>query len=118
LAWCFICALSRSGDWPAAAIDLAQDILGRHAAVLDLDVLEHPVGKAELARQHIHRVIVVLGFEDRRHDLLAPLQGAVGRRARAVHLEARASGQQINAVLALRDYGPRGRIGIADHEEF
>ena len=103
---------------PAAAIDLAQDVLRRHVAAFDLDVLEHAVGEAELVREHIHRVVVVLQFEDGRHDLLAPLQRTVGRRARAFHLEACAGRQQINAVLALRDHGPCRRIGIADHEEF
>ncbi len=48
---------------PPAPIDLAQDVLGRHVAVLDLDVLEHLLGEAELPGEHIHRVVVVLRFE-------------------------------------------------------
>ena len=100
---------------PAAAIDLAQNILRRHLAALDLDVLEHPVGKAELAGEHVHRVVVVLGFEDRIHDFLAPLQRAVRRSARPIHLEAGAGGQKVNAILALREHRPCGRIRIADH---
>jgi len=66
---------------PAAAIDLAQDVFGGHRAVVDFDVLEHPVGEAELAGEHVHHVVVVLRFEGRRHDLLAPLQRPVGCRA-------------------------------------
>ena len=68
---------------PAAAVDLAQDVLGHRHVVLDLDVLEHPVGEAELLGQQIHDLVVVLGLEDRLDDLLAPLQRAVRRRARA-----------------------------------
>ena len=94
---------------PAAAIDLAQDVLGRHRAVLDLDVLEHLVGKAELAGEHVHDVVVVLRLEDRLDDLLAPLQRAVGGGARAVHLEAGAGRQQVGAVLAPREHRPGGR---------
>ena len=63
---------------PAAAIDLAQDVLGRDRSVLDLDVLEHLVGEAELAGKQVHHVVVVLALEDRLDDLLAPLQRAVG----------------------------------------
>ncbi len=63
---------------PAAAIDLAQDVLGRHRSILDLDVLEHAIGKAELAGEQVHDVVVVLALEHRRDDLLAPLQRAVG----------------------------------------
>ena len=68
---------------PAAAVDLAQDVLGHGQIVLDLDVLEHLVGEAELLGQEIHDLVVVLRFEDRLDDLLAPLDRAVGRRARA-----------------------------------
>src|SRR6185312_8744456 len=45
---------------PSAAIDLAQDVLGRDGAVLDLDALEHPIREAELAREQVHGVVVVL----------------------------------------------------------
>src|SRR6266404_78756 len=62
---------------PAAAIDFPQDVFGRHRAVLDLDVLEHPVGEAELAGKQVHYVVVVLALEDWLDDLLAPLQRAV-----------------------------------------
>jgi hypothetical protein len=33
----------------ADVVATAQDVLGRHRSVLDLDVLEHPIGEAELA---------------------------------------------------------------------
>ena len=91
--WFFMCALSRSGDLaaiagrPAAAVDLAQEVLGRRHVVLDLDVLEHLVGEAELLGEQIHDLVIVLRFEDRLDDLLAPLQRAVRGGARAVHLE-------------------------------
>src|ERR1700726_2941868 len=88
---------------PPAAIDLAQDVFGRHLVVLDLDVLEHPIGKAELAGEQVYRVVVVFGFENRIYDLLAPLQRAVRSGARTIHLEARAGWQEVRAVLALRD---------------
>ena len=39
---------------PAAAVDLAQDIFGIRHIVLDLDVLEHLVGEAELLGEEIH----------------------------------------------------------------
>ena len=75
------------------------------------------VGEAEFAREHVHDVVVVLRFEDRLDDLLAPLQRAVGGRARAVHLEAGAGRQQVGAVLALGQHRPGRRIGIADHQQ-
>ena len=62
---------------PAATIDLAQDVFGRHRSILDLDVLEHLIGEAELSGKQVHYVIVVLALEDRFDDLLAPLQRAV-----------------------------------------
>ena len=63
---------------PAAAIDLAQQSSGSGTIVLDLDVLEHLVGEAELLGQQIHDLDIVLRLEDRLDDLLAPLQRAVG----------------------------------------
>jgi hypothetical protein len=63
---------------PAAAVYLAQDIFGRHCAVFDFDILEHLLGEAELPGQHVHYVVVVLALEDRLHDLLAPLESAIG----------------------------------------
>ena len=53
------------------------------SVVLDLDVLEHLVGEAELLGQEIHDLVVVLRLEDRLDDLLAPLERAVRRGARA-----------------------------------
>ena len=102
---------------PAAAVDLAQNVLCGHRAVLDLDILEHAVGETELLREHVHHVVVVLRLEDRRNDLLAPLDRPVRRRTRAVHLEAGAGRQQVGAVLAVREHRPGGRIGIAHDEE-
>ena len=66
---------------PAAAIDLAQQILRRGHVVLDLDVLEHLVGEAQLLCEQVHDFVVVLRLEDRLHDLLTPLDGAVRRGA-------------------------------------
>jgi hypothetical protein len=66
---------------PAAAIDLAQNVLCRDRAIVDLDVFEELVGKAQLAGEHIHGVVIVLRFEHRFHDLFAPLKRAVGSRA-------------------------------------
>ena len=86
---------------PAAAVDLAQDVLGHRQVVLDLDVLEHLVGEAELLGEEIHHLVVVLRLEDRLDDLLAPLDRAVGRRARAVGLVAGRDRQQVGVVLAL-----------------
>ena len=104
---------------PAAAVDLAEDVLGDRHVVLDLDVLEHLVGEAELLGEEIHHLVVVLGLEDRLDDLLAPLDRAVGRRARAGGLVAGRDRQQIRAVLALRrQRRPGGRMRIADHEQF
>ena len=40
---------------PAAAVDLAQDVLGHRLSSVDLDVLEHPLGEAELLREQVHR---------------------------------------------------------------
>src|SRR5713226_3867931 len=73
---------------PPAAINLAQNVLSRYRAVLHLDVLEHLVGEAELLREHVHHIVVILRFENRLCDLLAPLQGTVGCGTGAVHLKA------------------------------
>src|SRR6266436_9780698 len=81
---------------PAAAIDLAQDVLGRYRAVVDLDVL---------------------ALEHRFYDLLAPLQRAIGGGARSVHLETGAGGQDVGAVLALGEDRPRGWIRIAHDQQ-
>src|ERR1700730_7716866 len=43
--------LSAIARRPAAAVDLAQDILRRYSIVFDLDVLEHAVGEAKLASE-------------------------------------------------------------------
>jgi hypothetical protein len=45
---------------PAAAVDLAQDVIGQRLAVLDLDVLEHLVGEAEFLGQQIEDFTVAL----------------------------------------------------------
>src|SRR6516225_9129761 len=72
---------------PSAAIDFAQDVLGDGPVALDLDVLEHRLGKAEPLREQINSLVIVLRLEDRLDDLLAPLQRAVGGSARAGSLE-------------------------------
>ena len=102
---------------PAAAIDLAQDVLGRHRTALDLDVLEHLIAVAELACDQVQDVVVVLALEDRFDDLLAPLQRAVGGGARSVHLETGAGRQDVGAVLALGEHRPRGRIRVAHDQK-
>src|SRR5664280_1324264 len=63
---------------PAAAVDLAKDVFRHRQIVLDLDVLEHQLGEAEFLGEEIHHLIVVLRFEDRLDDLLAPLERAIG----------------------------------------
>src|SRR5258708_33930640 len=93
---------------PAAAIDLAQDVLGRYRAVVDLDVLEQLLREAELTSKQVHGVVVVLALEHRFYDLLAPLQRAIGGAARSVHLETGAGGQEVGAVLATAAGPPPG----------
>ena len=101
-----------------AAVDLAENVLGNRQIVLDLDVLEHRVGKTELLGQEVHDLEVVLRFEDRLDDLLAPLDRPVGRGARAVGFVAGGDRQQISAVLALRrQRRPGCRMRIANHEQ-
>ena len=102
----------------SAAVDFAQQVFRRRPLVLDLDVLEHPVGETELLRQPVDDLVIVLRFEDRLDDLLAPLQRAVGRGARARGFELGAGRQQIGAVLAVGDRRERGRMRIGDHEQF
>ncbi len=86
-------------------------------AVVDLDVLEHLLREAELAGQHEHDIVVVLRFEDRLDDLLAPLDRAVGRGARARALELGADRQQVGAVLALGERGQGGRVRVGDDQQ-
>ena len=106
---------------PAAAVHLAQHILGFGQIVLDLDVLEHLVGEAELLRHQIDDLEVVLRFEDRLDDLLAPLQRAVRGDARALALELRGNRENVDAVLAPglhRERGPGGRMRVGDDQQF
>ena len=85
---------------------------------VDLDVLEHQVGEAELLGEEIHHLVVVLELEDRLDDLFAPLDRAVGRRARTVGLVACGDRQQIGAVLAFRrQRRPGGRMRVGDHQQ-
>ena len=105
---------------PAAAVHFAQDVLGDRHIVLDLDVLEHLVGEAELLGEQVHDLEIVLQFEDRLDDLLAPLHRAVGRDARAAAFELRGDRQQVHVVLAAgldRERGPGGRMRIGDHQQ-
>ena len=103
----------------AAAIDLAQNVLGRRQVVRHLDVLEHQVGEAKLLGEEIHHLVVVLRLEDRLDDLLAPLERAIGRRARAVGLVAGRNRQEVGAVLALRRQHRPGRgMRVGDHQQF
>src|SRR5882757_9597791 len=97
---------------PSTAVDLTQDVFGVRLVVLDLDVLEHAVGKAELLGEEIHRFVVVLRLEDRLDNLLAPLKRAVRCRARAAAFELRADRQEISVVLALAEHRPRGWMRI------
>ena len=62
---------------PAAAIHFAENVLGDRQVVLDLDVLEHLVGKAALLGDAVHDLEIVLGFENRLDDLFAPLHRAI-----------------------------------------
>ncbi len=101
----------------AAAVDLAQQILRRRPLVFHLDVLEHLVGEAELLRQAIDDLVVVLRFEDRLDDLLAPLQRTVRGGARTRRFELRAGRQQVGAVLAVRDRGEGGRMRVGDDQQ-
>src|SRR5258707_11926538 len=87
---------------PSAAIDLAQDVLGRYRAVVDLDVLEQLLREPELASKQAHGVVVVLALEHRFYDLLAPLQRAIRGGARSVHLETRAGRQDVGTLLESR----------------
>src|SRR4029079_3117231 len=100
---------------PAAAVHLTQDILRLGQIVLDLDVLEHLVGEAELLRQEIDDLEVVLRFEDRLHDLLAPLQRAVRGNARTLALELRGNRENVDSILASRldrERGPGRRMRV------
>ena len=62
---------------------------------------------------------VVLGLEDRLDDLLAPLDRAIGRRARTGGLVAGRNRQQVGVVLACRSQRRPGRgMRIGDHQQF
>src|SRR3979411_1721152 len=101
---------------PPATVNLAQNVLSRYRAVLHLDVLEHLIGEAELLREHVHHVVIILRLEDRLYDLLAPLERAVGCRAGAVHLKAGAGRQKIGAILAFREPRTSRGIGVTPAE--
>src|SRR5215471_20908960 len=102
---------------PSAAVDLTQEVFRRRLVVLDLDVLEHTVGKAELLGKEIHRLVVALRLEDRLYDLLAPLKRAIRRSARAAAFELRADRQEIGVVFALTEHRPGGRMRIGYHQQ-
>ena len=104
-----------------AAVHFAQNILGDRQIVLDLDVLEHLIGEAELLGHQVDDFKIVLRFEDRLDDLLAPLQCSVRGDARAAAFELRGDRQEIHVVLAAGLHGERspGRgVRIADDQKF
>ena len=106
---------------PTPAVHLAQHILRHRPVALDSYVLEHPVGEAELLREQVNDLIVVLLLEARLDDLLAPLDRPVGSDARAGSLELRADRQEIGVVLTSRlhrERRPGRRVRIGDHEQF
>ena len=86
--------------------------------VLDLDVLEHLVGKTEFLGKAVDDLEIVFRLEDRLDHLFAPLDRAVRCRARTRGFELRADRQQIGAVLALAVNGKRGRMRITHHQQF
>ncbi len=85
---------------PAAAIDLTQNVLSLGQIVLDLDILEHLVGEAELPCDQIHDLEIVLGLEDGRDDLLTPLHRAIRSHARALAFELRGDREKVEIILA------------------
>src|SRR6185437_3227625 len=80
---------------PAAAIHLAQHILCFWEIVLDLDVLEHLISEAELLRYLVYDLEIVLAFEHRLDDLLAPLQRPVRGNPRTLAFELRGNRQEV-----------------------
>src|SRR5258708_19567818 len=50
---------------PAAAIDLAEDVLGDGPVALDLYVLEHPVTEAHPLPHKLHHLVLALPLHDR-----------------------------------------------------
>ena len=106
---------------PAAAVHLSKHILGFRQIVLDLDVLEHLVGEAEFLGHQIDDFEVILAFEHRLDDLLAPLQRTVRGDTRALALELRGDRQNVNAVRATGLDGerrPGGRMRVGDDQQF
>src|SRR2546429_5636472 len=100
---------------PAAAVHLSKHILGLRQIFLDLDVLEHLVGEAELLCHQIDDFEVILAFEHRPYDLLAPLERTVRGDARALALELRGDGENVNAVRTAGLDGerrPGGRMRV------
>ena len=103
---------------PGAAVDLAQDALGRPAVPSFTSIfLNISSAKPSRCASSVHDVVVVAALEDRLHDLVAPLQRAVGGGAAAVHLEAGADRQQVGAVPAVGDLAEGGRMRVRDHQQ-
>ena len=107
---------------PATAIDLAQDRFSlRLLAELALhhgEVLEHLLAEAKLRGQPVNDGVIIVRFKDRLHHLLAPLDGAVGGRARARTFHLRRDRQQIGVVLAPTQRDEIGRMGIGNDQQF
>ena len=123
--------LTGVADGPHAAVDLAQDGLGlglRAALALHHLVVFHQLlAEAELFSQLIHDHLVGARLEQRIDHLLAPLQGAVGRRGRTGGFELGARRQQVYGAVRVEllrirpGHGRHGRrrrrVGVDHHEQ-
>ncbi|EFO30421.1 hypothetical protein TRICHSKD4_4012 [Roseibium sp. TrichSKD4] len=108
--------LAGVADGPHAAVEFTGRVFNARNGALDRNVLEHLNFETELLRKQISNFVISLRFKQRIDDLLAPLDGAVGRSHGPEGFELGRRRQQIDAVLAVRKDRRHGREWI-NHDE-
>ena len=108
--------LAGIANGPHASVELAGNVFNQRFVVLDLDVLEHLVGKTQFFGQLVGDRVIGQRFKQQINHLFTPLDRPVGGRYRTIGFKLRTGRQQIDAVRAVRKHGRNSRIGI-DHDQ-
>ena len=123
-------ALAGVANGPDAFVDFTQDVFWHrfvHAFdFLHFVVLDQLFAKAQFVGQLVHDHVVRAAFPQRIDDLLAPLQRAIGRRARTAGFKLCGCGQQVHRAIGIQIFwlarhgghaSSGGRIGIDHHQQ-
>mmetsp|Transcript_16872 Transcript_16872/g.21792 ORF Transcript_16872/g.21792 Transcript_16872/m.21792 type:complete len:374 (+) Transcript_16872:1501-2622(+) len=104
-------------DGPHTFVELARDAFNVGCVfVFHLDVAEETIGPAKLVSEQPHDLVVRLALKERCHNLIAPLEGAVGSGHRPTGLKLGTGRQQVNAVSAVMKYGGNRWIRVNNNQ--